>query len=279
MTAPNTLPNPNQSLLPARAMIICGLVSIAVAFVNYLGLLIPFEPLDQAWQQSVISRFVDLGIVPFIGIGFIFWGFWIEERTLSQRLPRRKFKIAALSIAFALGVIFLVASPLHLFNVWSRSREVLAQITSEARSAEEQVEQQVQSEAFRTGLEQRQQALSAQAEALLKDEDAVKELLEGDELNEEQKNFLRQAQSNPEQLQAFIAAQADRLPLQLIGRIRERRQQLDERARVAAFRSGLQTGISGLMLSAGYITLGATAFRSRPARAKRKGKQKRTKSS
>ena len=103
--------------------------------------------------------------------------------------------------------------------------------------------------------------------------------MEGDELNEEQKNFLRQAQSNPEQLQAFIAAQADRLPLQLIGRIRERRQELDERARVAAFRSGLQTGISGLMLSAGYITLGATAFRSRPASAKRKGKQKRTKSS
>ncbi|MEM9244700.1 MAG: HpsJ family protein [Cyanobacteria bacterium P01_F01_bin.153] len=272
MTATNSEPSLNKDhlLLTARAMLVCGLVTIIVAFVNYIGLLIPFEPLEQSWQQMFVSRLVDLGIIPFIGIGFIFWGFWIEERSLQKRLPRRKFKIAALSLAFVLGLAFLLLSPLHIVNVWSRSREVLAQITTEARSAEERVEEQIQSEAFQSGVEQRQQALSQQVDQLLQDEAAVQALLEGDELTEEQKGFLRQAQQDPERLKAFINSQTERIPAEIIGRIRERRQELDARARQAAFRSGVQTGISGLMLSGGYIALGASAFRGRPKSVKKK---------
>ncbi len=270
MPATNPDLNKAQLLLTARAMLVCGIVTITVAFVNYIGLLIPFEPLEQSWQQVFVSRLVDLGIIPFIGIGFIFWGFWIEERSLQKRLPRRKFKIAALSLAFVLGLTFLLLSPLHIVNVWSRSREVLAQITTEARSAEERVEEQIQSEAFQTGVEQRQQVLSQQVDQLLRDEAAVQELLEGNELTEEQKGFLRQAQQDPERLKAFINSQTERIPAEIIGRIRERRQDLDTRARQSAFRSGVQTGISGLMLSGGYIALGASAFRGRPKSAKKK---------
>ena len=269
MTASN-IENKDHILLPARAMLACGIVAIIVALINYLGLHIPFQPLERAWQQGVTSRLVDLGIVPFIGIGFIFWSFWIEERSLGKRLPRRQFKIAALSLAFTLGLVFLLVSPLHLYNVWSRSREVLAQITTEARDAEERVEQQMQSEAFQSNLERREQVLQQQANQLLQDDNAVKELLEGDQLSAQQKQFLQQAQQNPDRLKDFISAQTQDLPVQLIGQIRERRQQLDERARLAAFRSGMQTGISGLMLAGGYIALGASAFRGRPKSIKAK---------
>ena len=274
MTASNLEESKDSRLLPSRAMLVCGIVSIVVALINYVGLLIPFQPLDPAWQQGVTSRLVDLGIVPFIGIGFIFWGFWIEENSLGKRLPRRRVKVAALSLAFALGILFLLLSPLHMVNVWTRSREVLAQITTEARAAEERVEQQMQSESFQAGVERRQEVLSQQAEELLSDEEAVQELLEGDQLNEQQKAFLRQAQANPERLKEFIGLQTERLPSQLIGRIRERRQELDARARQAAIRSGMQTGISGLMLAGGYMALGASAFRGRPNTAKKKKKSR-----
>jgi hypothetical protein len=256
MSASTSSPSPAR-LLPARAISIVGLVAIALSLVDYLTLLISPEFGDRTWVQATTAQVVDRGIIPAIGMALLLFGLWMESRTTSTVSPWVKpLKGIVLVIATLFGIVLLITAPVHLLNVRSQAQENLAQIGREAVD----VENQLDSEAFKNNVDQRQQVLRQQAEELLNNEEQFNALLESGDLSDEQKSFLRQAQSNPAALDEYIATQTTNFAGQLIGRIRERRAQLDSQERVRAIRSGIQTGANGFVLAFGYLAIGWFGF-------------------
>lgn len=239
------------ALLPARSLIVIGITAIALALVNYAVFAAILFPPSPARLQVFTAQVVDLGIVPGLGLALLFWGLWMYERETNTIGNGRPLRLGALILALVLGVSFAILSPVHLLNVRTTARETLARIVREGREAEEQID----SPAFKNNLERRQQILNQQADALLSDSARVDELLAGDELNEAQKEFLRTARENPEEMDRLIQQQNQNFPVEVLGRIRQRRQELEKRARVQALRSGVRTGFSGLVLAAGYLAI------------------------
>jgi hypothetical protein len=256
------------ALLPARSLIVIGLTAIALALANYAVFASILTPPDAARLQVFTAQVVDLGIVPGLGLALLFLGLWMYERETNSVGKSTPLRLSALILALLLGASFAILSPVHLLNVRATARETLARIVREGREAEEQID----SDAFKNNLEQRQQILKQQADALLSDNARIEELLAGTELNEAQKEFLRSARENPEEMDRLIQQQNQNFPVEVLGRIRQRRQELEQRARIQALRSGVRTGFSGLVLGAGYLAIAAVGLlpnkkgrRSRPS--------------
>ncbi|GAP96423.1 hypothetical protein NIES2104_29600 [Leptolyngbya sp. NIES-2104] len=229
------------------------------ALVNYLSILFPPNFSDKTWFVAVIAQLVDRGIVPLVGLGFIFTGSFLEHGSLAsgdRGKPFGTFRFWALLLSLLLGLLFLAAFPLHLNNTRQVSDQELERIDREAKDAESQLDVQVQ---------QRQQQITAalrdpnQAKQL---DDQLKQIdaaiasgqLKGDQLEQ-----ARRAQKELQALKANPNSVADRAKefrnQQLTG-LRERRQTAENDARSRFWKNGVQVGINSLLLSLAYFIVG-----------------------
>jgi hypothetical protein len=264
----NRLASGNASL----TLKIVGIILILAFLLDFFILLFPFQPADRLWQINLSTAIVDRGIVPLVGIGMLFVGYWMDGFSASDR-PTVSLDIRFPVLVFAsiLGLIYLLIFPLHLNNVRQASIENIEQIRQDAQQAENQLENQltqflaqINNEQGKAQLEQLRQQARNQFNALLKDEQAFQQALNNPQLPADQKELLQKFKQNPAELEKFIQQQTDpqAQATQRVTQIRQRREQAEKQAREAAWRSGMRIGVNSLVLSIGYIIIGWTGLRS-----------------
>lgn len=242
-----------------------GIILIVSALVDYFILAFPTNFSNRSWQLTTATQLVDRGIVPLVGMALVLISSWMESvATGGSQKPTKplldlRFWIAL--IASLLGLMYLLLFPLHLNNTRIARAEALSQINQQATQAETQLENQLGSNQFQQQVEDRKTQLRSQFNNLLQNEDQLNQLLEQENLPQQVRDVLEQAQTNPAVLDQFLEEQADNLPTQLLTQIRERKQQLEDQAKGRSLKSSLQTGLSSLFLAIGYIAIGWTGLK------------------
>ncbi|GAB1544389.1 HpsJ family protein [Scytonema sp. NUACC21] len=248
----------------SRTLKVVGIILILSFFVDFLILLFPFQPTNKAWQIDLATALVDRGIVPLVGLGMLFAGYWVDSFDDASR-PGIDLRFPALVISSVLGLMFLLIFPLHLNNIRQASASRVEQITRDAEAAENQlktqlnqVQAQLSNDKVRAAVEQQKSQIRNQFTELLKDEQRYKQALENPNIPPAQKDLLKKFKANPQELDKFIAQQSDPQTLanQQLSQIRERKEEAEKQARERAWKSGLRIGFSSLLLSIGYIIIG-----------------------
>ncbi|MCC5634264.1 HpsJ family protein [Nostoc sp. CHAB 5844] len=254
----------------ALALKVIGVVLILSFLLDFLILLLPFQPTDRGWQINLATALVDRGIVPMVGLGSLLIGYWIDSASDSDRPKGIDLRLPAFVLSSILGLIFLLIFPLHLNNVNQAKAQTINQITQEADQAEKQLDTQLNqfqaqlnTEQGKAQLEQLRAQARAQFSELLKDEQKYQQALASTQLPQSQKDLLKKFKANPQELDKFIAQQTDPqgLATQRKTQIRQRKEDAEKQARDNAWKSGLRIGISSLLLSIGYIIIGWTGLR------------------
>lgn len=253
-----------------RTLKVAGIILILSFFVDFLILLFPIQPTNKGWQIELATALVDRGIVPMIGISLLFAGYWIE--TPDDGRPQGiDLRMPALILSSVLGLMFLLIFPLHLNNVHQATDQTVDQINKEAEQRENllknklsQVEAQLSNDQVKAALEKQKSQVKEQFTTLLKDDQRYKEALNNPNLPAQQKELLKKFKANPQELDKFIAQQADPKTQadQQLGQIRNRKEEDEKQARNVAWKSGLRIGIGSLLLSIGYIIIGWAGIRS-----------------
>ncbi|WP_446336619.1 hormogonium polysaccharide biosynthesis protein HpsJ [Coleofasciculus sp. G1-WW12-02] len=235
------------------ALKIVGLIMILSSLLDYLVLIIPspgISPLESSWQLNLTTQLVDRGVIPMVGIAFLVAGYWISNNS-GGSLPERKSSISdlrfwAFLLSSLLGLLFLLLVPLHFNNVRIQSNQAINQIGQQAEQAETQLGTQVD-----------------QIGALLQDPQQLERLDQAIESGQAQGEQLARLQALREQLMALrqdpdaIAKRTEEAQTQ----IRGRKQELEQRARVEALKTGIRIGLSSLLLAIGYSIIGWMGLR------------------
>jgi hypothetical protein len=264
-TAPNNI---------SLSLKLVGIICIVSFFLDFLFLLIPFQPTDKLWQINLCRNLVDRGIVPMVGIAAMLTAYWFDSVDEGGRPSPFNLKLPTFMIASLLGLIFLLIFPLHLNNVNQVKIQTLTRIGQEADQLENQVKNQLAQVQTQLGNDQVKAAvekqrtelkeqLSTQLGELVKDEQKYNQALNNNQLPAAQKDLLKQYKNNPKALDDFIAQQTDpqQLANQRITQIRSQKEQQLEKTSDDAIKE-LRTGLSSLLLSIGYIIIGWTGLRS-----------------
>ncbi|MEC4819436.1 MAG: HpsJ family protein [Scytonema sp. PMC 1069.18] len=253
----------------SRTLKVVGIILILSFLVDFLILLFPFQPTNRVWQIDLATALVDRGIVPMVGLGMLFAGYWVDSVSDSSRTVV-DLRFPALILSSILGLLFLLIFPLHLNNVRQASAQSVEQINKNAEQAESQlktqlnqVQAQLNNAQVQEALEKQRTQIKNQFSELIKDEQRYKQALNSPNVPQAQKDLLKKFKANPAELDKFIAQQSDPQTLanQQLSQIRERKEEAEKQARERAWRSGLRIGMSSLLLAIGYIIIGWAGLR------------------
>ncbi|MBW4495062.1 MAG: HpsJ family protein [Oscillatoria princeps RMCB-10] len=256
----------NPASIAARALQIVGIILIVSSLVDYLILLFPPNFLDRQWQMGFTSQLVDRGIIPMVGMAFIFTGFGIESNAGGAQVNRTAFadiKFWVLWLASLFGLVFLLLFPLHLNNVRLDRAEKLGQISERVSQAENQIATQLANANVQAEIQKQQNQFKTQFSSVLGDEKKRDEVLKNPQLPSPIKKLIEASKSDPKAIDEFIQTNlsSDALKDRELTRIRTGKKQLEEQTQITSLKSGLQTGISSLLLSAGYMAIGWTGLK------------------
>lgn len=250
--------SPVYSPFTALTLKVVGLVMIVSALLDFIILAIPFDLLNRAWQLNVTTQLVDRGIVPLVGIALLVAGYWIANNAGISSEPRsslQDLRFWAFLLASLLGLIFLLLVPLHFNNVRLQSDQTIKQIGQRAEQAETQIEARAQQISAQLkdpkGVDQLKQQLSQLDQAI-----------SGGRVPQEQ---LAQAQAYKQLLQSLTQDPNKAIGQELEAaknKIRGDKLNLENRAKTEAWKAGLKTGLSSMLLAIGYIVIGWTGLRS-----------------
>ncbi|MFH7025633.1 MAG: HpsJ family protein [Heteroscytonema crispum UTEX LB 1556] len=258
------------SVSAARTLKVVGIILMLSFLLDFLILMFPFQPTDRGWQIDLATALVDRGIVPMVGLGMLFAGYWIGSTEAGDRSQGIDLRVPSLILSSILGLMFLLIFPLHLNNVRQASTQAVSRITQEADQAENQLkgqltqlQAQLGNEQVKAQLEKQKTQVKAQFTELLKDEQKYKQALENPQLPAAQKELLKKFKANPQELDKFIAQQSDPQGLanERLNLIRQRKEEAEKQAKQSAWKSGVRIGMSSLLLSIGYIIIGWTGLR------------------
>ncbi len=250
-----------------------GIICILSFFLDFIFLLVPFQPTDKIWQINLCRNLVDRGIVPMVGLGAVLTAYWFDSVDESSRSSSLNLKLPTFIISSLLGLIFLLIFPLHLNNVNQVKGQALTRVNQEVEQLENQVKAQLAQVQNQLGNDQVKAAVEKQRAALkeqlgtqlnelVKDEQKYNQALSNNQLPAAQKDLLKKYKTNPKALDDFIAEQTDpqQLATQRVTQIRSQKEQQLQKIQDDAVKE-LRIGISSLLLSIGYIVIGWTGLR------------------
>jgi ABC-type multidrug transport system fused ATPase/permease subunit len=267
------------SVNAALTLKVVGIILILSFLLDFLLLLFPFQATDRTWQINLATNLVERGIVPLVGLGMLFAAHWIESASDGDvsgqdasrlRAPTLDLRFPVLILSSILGLMFLLIFPLHLNNVNQAKNQAINKLTQDAEQAETQVnnqlgqlQAQLNTEQGKAQLQQLRNQTKTQLTEILKDEQKYKQALASPQIPPTIKEVLKQAKADPKVLDKAIEQQTDIQALrnQQLSQVRQRREEAEKQARDTAWKSGLRTGISSLLLSIGYIIIGWTGLR------------------
>jgi len=268
-----------------RILIVGGIVLMLSFLLDVLVLIFPFQPTNERWQIALVTALVDRGIVPMVGLGMLFTGYWIssiDDRDRdsasadnSVQKPIFDLRFPSLILATILGLIFLMFFPLHLNNVRQISTQRVEKINQKAEELEKGLKDELSreenkwsSEQGKAQIQQIRTKTKNELSAILKNEATFKKAIDSPQVPAPVKEVLKKAKENPQQLEKLIAEQTN--PIEAIqkqadkrlNKIRSDKEAAEKLARQEALQRGLRTGLSSLLLSVGYTIIGWSGLRS-----------------
>jgi ABC-type multidrug transport system fused ATPase/permease subunit len=246
----------NVSSFTSLSLKLVGIILFLSSFLDYAILAFPFQPLEARWQIGYISTVVDRGIIPMIGIAFVLAAYWIDNAGGKPKASIFDVRLPMFVCASLLGVVFLLFVPLYLNNLRTISTDAQEQISQRA-----------------TEVEQRLQTEFDQLNALLTNQDRIKELdqniqqinqalssgqIQGQQLNPQQKQQLEQQKQRLEGLRSLRGKpeEMEKRLNEVQTRLRSQKLETEKQAKTETLKRGLRIGLSSLMLAAGYSTIG-----------------------
>ncbi|NJO21145.1 MAG: hypothetical protein HC838_15430, partial [Spirulinaceae cyanobacterium RM2_2_10] len=225
--------NPAFTAFTALALKAVGVVMIVSSLVDYIILAIPPQGLGAdglpGWLVNLTGQISDRGIIPMIGIVLIVGGFWIADSAGAgggDRVSAFDLRFLSFVLAGLLGLMFLLAIPLHLVNLQRTRNEAIQQIDQSVNVAETQIESQ-----------------SEQLNQLLQDETRISELdraIASGQFAGPQLEQLQNIRQQIDQLRADPALLDNQIE-EARTQLRERRQQAESRARGTAIKTAIRT--------------------------------------
>ncbi|TFI54456.1 hypothetical protein BLD44_009245 [Mastigocladus laminosus UU774] len=249
----------------ARTLKVVGIILLLSFVLDFVILLFPFQPTNRLWQIDLATNLVDRGIVPLVALAMLFAGYWADI-TKDGRPSGIDLRFPALVLASLLGLIFLLIFPLHLNNVRQASVQQVDQINKQADQLETQLQNQLSlygNQQVQTALESRRSQIKAQLTEVIKNEQQYNLILNNPQVPPAQKELLKKAKANPQDIDKLIAQQTDpqKAADQELNRIRQGKEEAEKQAKERAWKSGMRIGMSSLLLSIGYIIIGWTGLR------------------
>ncbi|MBW4648457.1 MAG: HpsJ family protein [Kastovskya adunca ATA6-11-RM4] len=242
--------SPTNSSFTALTLKVVGLIMILSSLIDFILLAIPFNPLQREWQLSWTTQVVDRGIIPMVGIALLLAGYWISSNAAAvteRKSGAQDLRFWVLLLSSLLGLLYLLLVPLHLNNIRLASTQALEQINQRATQEEGRI-----------------QTESQQINTLIQDNQRLSELDQAIASGQVQGEQLQRLQAIRQQIEAIkkdpqaLNQQVEAAQTQL----RSRRLEAEKQARASAFKLGLRTGLSSLLLAIGYIAVGWTGLRS-----------------
>ncbi len=234
-----------------------GLVLIVSSLLDYITLAIPFDPLNPQWQIGFITQVVDRGIVPMVGMGFIFVAFGIDSN-VSGRANQKGFNLnlPVCALSLVLGFVFLLFVPIHLNNLRLVSSEALSQLEASAEQAETRITDQYEQLEAIAQDPQRLQLLDTRIQEIdtalgsgqFQGQNLNPQQLQGLQNRKRQFETFRELAQNPEALEARLN--------ELQTQLRSQKLERENRARTETLKQGVRIGLSSLMLAVGYVVMG-----------------------
>ena len=257
--------NESSPLAPTTLKLV-GVLLIVSSLVDYIVLAIPPQISEKEWLLGYVTQIVDRGVIPLVGLALLFAGFWIEGVTGSlkpSRSPILDIRFWSLGLATVLGLVFLLALPLHLNNVRLLRSETLQRVRQEASVAETTLLAQLQSNEAKAAIEREQTQVKEQIQQLLADKERLDQFLGSDQVPPVLKEIVQESQKNPAQVEKLVK---DKLNLEALkdarlNEIRGRKDQAENQAKLRTAKAAAQTGISSLLLALGYTIIGWTGFK------------------
>ncbi|WP_017319131.1 hormogonium polysaccharide biosynthesis protein HpsJ [Mastigocladopsis repens] len=254
----------------ARTLKVVGVILILSFLIDFVILSLDFSPTDKQLQLRWAASIVDRGVVPLVGLGMLFAGYWIDSIEDGNQPQPLDFRMPALIISSILGLLFLVIAPVHAMNVIHQRTQVVDQITQDADRAENQlktqlnqVQAQLGNDQVKAAIEKQRTQVKAQYSELLQNEQRYNQALNNPNVPQATKDLLKKFKANPQELDKFIAQQTDpqQLANQRLAQIRSRREELEKQAQ-ENWKPGLRIVVNSLLLSVAYIIIGWAGLRS-----------------
>ncbi len=246
--------NPAFTAFTALALKAVGAIMIVSSLVDYIVLAVPPEGLLgneglPGWLVNLTGQLADRGIIPMVGIAFIVGGFWIADSlgSGSGRVSAFDLRFIAFVLAGLLGLMFLLAIPLHLVNLGRTRSEALQQIDQSVNVAETQIESQ-----------------SEQLNALLQDEARITQLDQAIQSGQFAGPQLEQLQNVRQQIDQLRSdpGMLDNQIEEARTQLRDRRRQAESRAKASATKTAIRTTVNCGLLTIGYFLISALGLRS-----------------
>lgn len=248
------------TFLVPRILVVVGVILILSALLDYLILLYPLPDFQESavarrWLLTFASQMVDRGIIPLVGLVFLFTGFWTADQVQSrsaQFVSNLPLRIPALILASILGLGFLVLAPLHWNNNRIEGAERLQQIQEQAQTAETQLDQNLQ-----TQVQQEQ----ARINILLQNEAQLNEAISTGQISLQQATLLQRFIDEPGSLDVYLNQQAEEFRNQALEQIQTRQAEAEQQAKLSNRKSGTRTILTSLLLAVGYVIVGWTGLK------------------
>lgn len=236
------------SPLASRVLLVAGLVLILSALIDYFVLVIPWDFAERARQIALASQFVDRGVVPLVGVTFLLLGGWIQTALEDGR--SRPFasgaRIGAVIVALLLSLLFLLLVPLHFNNVRIQKAESIAQIKRQADQAKDNLEPAIQAQLTQE---------RTRIQTLLGNEQLLNQAIASGQLEGEQVALLQQFKDQPNSVEPYLAAEAEREKTRLNTEITTREATATQEAETLAWKASARTVLSSLLLAIAYGVL------------------------
>ena len=245
------------SPITSRLLKLVAILLIVSALLDFVILPIPYQIAERTWRLTVVSQIIERGIIPMIGVALMYAGFWVENPDGVPSKGAIDLRLWSNLLAFSLGVMYFVMVPIYLLDI-DRARDArLQQVLDRAREAETRLS----SPEFSAQIEQRRELLRNQIGSLLQDDtqfDQAISNLEGSDNPDSAERIerLQEFKNDPTALDAFLNEQADQFRDQSLSQVQDRKKTLEEQIGTSAIKNSIRIGLSGLLLSLGYLLIG-----------------------
>jgi hypothetical protein len=235
---------------------VAGYVMILSSMIDYATLLWPMKLQDEQWLVSTLIQTVDRGVIPLIGLVFVYVSSFLEGGSLKPegRSPFVSGRFVALVLSGLLGLGFLLAVPVHFTNTNKVANTAIERIGKETKQKEDAVAAQVQ---------QRLIQLQEQVKDKAKLDNELKQIndvvasgqVNGQKLDPAQLEQLKKSQKDLQKLKDdpnYLQTMAKEASDQELQKIREVKQKIEEQARAEAAKTSIRTGLGSLLLATAF---------------------------